>query len=160
FAKLSDQVGPVPADGPGRALLARHYLDSLRSALRRSRTPPAGPSLIGLPQDVAETTWVPLTTLDVPASHADQPELPPDQIDAAVALVAASSLVLIMIDDYLLRHELARPALAGFARGAGALVTQARYRRGAMLFERLQPGEVPGFIGWYDPADPRHQALM
>ncbi|HWF82611.1 MAG TPA: thiamine pyrophosphate-binding protein [Streptosporangiaceae bacterium] len=160
FAKLSDQVGPVPADGPGRALLARHYLDSLRSALRRSRTPPAGPSLIGLPQDVAETTWVPLTTLDVPARHADQPELPTDQIDAAAALVAASSLVLIMIDDYLLRHELARPALVGFAHGAGALVTQARYRRGAMLFERLQPGEVPGFIGWYDPADPRHQALM
>lgn len=163
FAKFSHQVGPLPADRRGKAALARHYLDSLRSALRRSRTPPAGPSLIGLPQDVAEAAWVPLTALDVldvPANQADQPRPSADRLDAAAKLVAGSSRVLILIDDYLLRYELAKPALAGFARRAGAVVAQARYRRGAMLFERLQPGDVPGFVGWYDPADPRHQALM
>jgi acetolactate synthase I/II/III large subunit len=160
FAKFSHQVGPVPADRHGQAMLARHYLDSLRSALRRSRTPPAGPSLIGLPQDVAEAAWVPLTALDLPANQADQLQPSPDRLDAAAKLIAGSSRVLILIDDYLLRYELAKPALAGFARNAGALVAQVRYRRGAMLFERLQPGDAPGFIGWYDPAGPRHQALM
>jgi acetolactate synthase-1/2/3 large subunit len=161
FAKFSDQVGPVPEDGPGAATLAEDYLDSLRSALRRSRTPPAGPSLIGLPQDVAESTWLPLTAFDAPSSQAGLPPQPsPDQLEAAAGLVAVSSRVLILIDDYLLRYELGRPALASFAGSAGALVVQARYRRGAMLFERLRPGDLPGFVGWYDPADPAHQALM
>src|SRR5262249_43303479 len=140
------------------------YIDTIRSALRHARTPPAGPVLIGLPQDVAETTWLPLTALRQPA-HQPSARPPiqapsPEQLNAAAGLLAASERILVLIDDYLLRHDQAKSALAAFTSSTRATVMQARYRRGAMLFERLRTGDVPGFLGWYDPAEPRHRKLM
>lgn len=160
FAKWSQEIGPVPLAAPDRLDHARRYIGWLRSAFARSRTPPAGPSLIGIPQDVAEAAWLPLAALDAPATRVPAPIPSAEDLDAATRMLEGRRQVVIIIDDYLLRYGQAKPALAGFSARAGAVVLQVRYRRGAMLFERLRTEDVPAFAGWYDPQFPAHQALL
>jgi acetolactate synthase-1/2/3 large subunit len=72
-------------------------------------------------------------------------------LDEARRTIAAARRVVVLVDDYLLTQPGATRALAGFADSCDATVFQARYRRGPMLFQRLDPNAVPGFVGWYDP---------
>lgn len=157
FATWSYEAGPVPADRRERTARAARYVEAVRTALRRCRTAPTGPVLVGLPQDVAETPWLPLSTLDTPAAADDRP---PSDLDHARRQLAATRRPVVLVDDYLLRHDGAKQALADFAGRLGAPVLQIRYHRGAMLFERLRTTDVPSFSGWYDPADPVHRELM
>jgi acetolactate synthase-1/2/3 large subunit len=158
FAKWWHEVGPPPAEPAARAELAGDFVAALRAALRQARTRPRGPAIFGLPQDVAELAWAPWHVLA--AAEPRRPGLPRPPLAAAAGLLASGERVAILVDDYLLRYDGARPVLAELAARAGALVLQVRYRRGAMLFERLSAREVPSFLGWYDPLRADHRALL
>lgn len=164
FVKWWHEAGPVPNEEAARAHAATRFVEALRGALDHARRKPYGPVLFGLPQDVAEAKWVPWSTV-----VADEPELDdtdvsqdvsPEQISAAVDLLERSQRALVFVDDYLLKYEGVQEALAGFAAASGSPVLQVRYRRGAMLFERLSAEDVPSFVGWYDPLNPHHRELM
>jgi acetolactate synthase I/II/III large subunit len=161
FAKSWHELAAVPADPDDRRLAVTALASAVQDAVRDARRPPCGPVLLAIPQDVAEAAWVPLAKLPRPASMKPEPVSRDDEtIRTAAALVAAAGRPVVLIDDYALAHDGLRPALATFCERTGAPVLQVRYRRGAMLFERVTAAAVPGFLGWYDPADHRHRALL
>ncbi|GAA2212947.1 hypothetical protein GCM10009850_084090 [Nonomuraea monospora] len=74
FAKSCHEplLPPAPADGtaaahsgaPADGTAAAHALvAAVRQALHESKRSPAGPTLVALPQQLAQTAWVPLTAL-------------------------------------------------------------------------------------------------
>ncbi|MBO4139754.1 DUF4915 domain-containing protein [Micromonospora tulbaghiae] len=162
FAKAAFELGPVPpADAPDeRAAAAAHLVDVLHQADLAIRQAPCGPVLLGVPQDVAESSWVPLERV-LQFRPAD-PHRPVDRdtLREAAARLTGAGRPVVLIDDYALRHEGMRPALAAFSRATGSAVLQVKYRRGPMLFERVDETEVPGFVGWYDPNDQAHRRIM
>lgn len=142
---------------------ADRFVGAVREAIERSWARPYGPSLIGVPQDLAESAWIPERVI-----APTRPPVPPaahdgglvEQARQAAELVIRSERPLVLIDDYYLRYDAAGPVLATFTSLARAPVMQVRYRRGPMLFERLSPHDVPFFLGWWAPESPSHQHLV
>jgi acetolactate synthase I/II/III large subunit len=161
LAKSWHELGAVPKDPDGRRAAVTTLATAVENAVRDAKQPPCGPVLLAIPQDVAEATWVPLYDLPRPASMEPEPIGRDDEaVHSAATLVAVARRPVIVIDDYALTHDGLRPALAAFCERSGAPVFQVKYRRGAMLFERVTAAEVPGFLGWYDPAAPGHRSLL
>ncbi|AGL16373.1 DUF4915 domain-containing protein [Actinoplanes sp. N902-109] len=159
FAKSWFELGQVPDDPAARASAVRYLVEGLQQAVADVRQAPYGPVLFGVPQDVAEAAWVPLTALSA-AAPPEQAPLDAAALNAARELLSGAGRVVVMVDDYALLHPDVRPALRSFSERTGAAVLQVKYRRGPMFFERLRTAEVPNFIGWYNPGDPVHQAVL
>ena len=159
FAKSWYELSAVPEDAAERAGAVERLVEALRRALNDVREAPYGPVLFGVPQDVAEKAWVPLSAL--PDRFPSQ-VVPLDRpaVQQAANLLAAANRPVALVDDYALLHDGMREALAEFSARTGCAVLQVKYRRGPMLFERLRRVDVPNFLGWYDPGDPRHSAMM
>ncbi|MBO3741955.1 DUF4915 domain-containing protein [Actinoplanes flavus] len=161
FAKAAFELEAVPPeDSPAeRAGAVAVLVDALRQADLAVRQAPFGPVLIGVPQDVAESCWVPLEDLPLRAGNASRP-VDRDAVREAAGRLAGAARPVTLVDDYALKHPDVRAALAAFSRATGSAVLQVKYRRGPMIFERVSAAEVPGFVGWYDPNDPNHRAIM
>ncbi|GAA2687624.1 MULTISPECIES: thiamine pyrophosphate-dependent enzyme [Actinosynnema] len=159
FAKSSYELGPVPSDPAERAVYAERFTADLASALDDVRLAPHGPVLFAVPQDVAEAEWVPLDAVP-PAGEPAAPEPEAESLRAAASLVAGAVKPVVLLDDYAFNHRGVRAALAEFCAATGAPVLQVKYKRGPMLFERLDVEDVPSFLGWYDPASAEHRALL
>lgn len=149
----------APATDVTQARQAADFVAALRAGIRRARTPPCGPVLFAVPQDVAESAWIPRRAL-LDGAAETAPYHPVALLDDALTRLARSRRPVLLIDDYLLRYDAAKPALAELADRVAAPVLQVRYRRGAMLFERLHVADVPAFRGWYDPARADHRAVL
>lgn len=135
------------------------YIRTVRDAIVATTNPPHGPILLGIPQDLLSTAFVP-SALVVPAP-AKHPPVPVSDIDAASQLLAAATQPVILVDDYLLQAGPHAERLLGeVATAAGAPVFQIAYRRGPMLFQRAQRELVPTFLGYYEPTQPAHRDLL
>lgn len=158
FAKWSCELGAPHPPGADQAATAIAFMQSLRTAIRVACTRPYGPVIVGLPQDMLETRWIPEQAVmaDTPPETAP----PAPELTRAATLIENSQRTLILLDDYLLKYPEARPALREFAELLGAPVLQVRYWRGPMLFERLSRSDIPSFVGWYDPLAASHRQLM
>ncbi len=155
FAKSACELGAGDEDA---------FMETFAAAAGEVAGPPSGPVLVGLPQDVAEAAWLSCQALDracraldrAPASQrADQ-----DGAARAAAMISAAGRVVVLADDYLLNYPDSGPALAAFCERSGAIVLQVHYRRGPMLFDRIDPREVPAFAGWLDPASGDQRRLL
>ncbi|HET8658827.1 MAG TPA: DUF4915 domain-containing protein [Micromonosporaceae bacterium] len=177
FTKAWYEAPAVPADPAERVAAAEAFVTLLHRAFAQARTLPYGPVLVGIPQDVLEAAWVPLTVLEaasgagsadaataaqvtVARAAAAQATAAPAGIERAVRLLAGARRVAILIDDYALLHEGLRPALARLSDLLRAPVLQVWYRRGPMLFERLNRADVPRFLGWLDPANEAQRKVL
>jgi len=161
FAKWTYDPTPASSDSFGPDLAAE-FVEKLVEAAETACTRPFGPALFGLPQDMAEKAWIPwelmAEQLDC-APHNDRTrELAVDE--RLIDELDAARRPVIIIDDYLLKYEQARPALRKFSDRLGAPVLQLRYTRGQMLFERLSTADVPNFIGWYNPDNAVHASVL
>ena len=154
------QAGPIPADAAERAEQARRFADQLRRALAFAARAPHRPALFGIPQDVAEQAWLPLAALASARYAEPEPAVDRAALESAADQLARAERPLLLVDDYALRFPGIRQALDEASELLGAPVLQVRYRRGPMLFERLQRDEVRNFVGWLDPFDPVHQELL
>ena len=161
FAKSWHELHAVPDDPDGRRTAVTELVRAVSAAIQDARRAPCGPVLVAIPQDAAEAAWVPLADLP-PAEGVATASVRADDdaMRAAAGLLATAQRPVVMIDDYALLHEGFRAALAAFCERTSAPVLQVKYRRGAMLFERISEADVPGFLGWYDPARPAHQAVL
>jgi acetolactate synthase I/II/III large subunit len=154
------QAPAVPDEPAAAAAAAAAFVARLREACRRVQEPPHRPVLFGVPQDVAEQRWVPVTAL------AERPTAPaacrPDGevLTAVAGELAAADRPVLLVDDYALRFDGVRAGLDRVSRALGAPVLQVRYRRGPMLFERLRRQEVAGFVGWLNPYSSSHSELL
>ncbi|MFI1730151.1 thiamine pyrophosphate-binding protein [Streptomyces acidicola] len=160
FADWSWQAPPVPKSPGERRASAERFVDRLRASLAFCTTPPYRPALFGIPQDVAESRWIPLDALlttppATPATDLQQPAL-----EALLSELRQARRPLFLLDDYALHHPGTRPALDRLSTMTGAAVLQVRYRRGPMLFERLRSEEVTNFAGWLNPFSAAHRALL
>jgi acetolactate synthase I/II/III large subunit len=140
--------------------LASIFVSSVAEAIAKACSRPCGPVLIGLPQDVSEREWIPWRVAVRPPSPSGSSLRLPSDMTAGLELLRIARKPVIMIDDYLLKYESARSVLAAFSGKLGAHVFQVRYRRGPMLFERLQPYDMAGFVGWLDPEDLAHKEIL
>jgi acetolactate synthase-1/2/3 large subunit len=159
FAKWWYEAGAVADNPRERSATVDAFVAALRRCLTEVCQPPYGPVLFGIPQDVAETAWIPLAALDS-VTRTEPVWTDPRVLSKAAALVTSSRRTVVFLDDYALAHPGIRPALVDFCAQTGAPVLQVKYRRGPMLFERLSDVDVAGFIGWYDPSDPVHRKVL
>jgi acetolactate synthase-1/2/3 large subunit len=119
-----------------------------------------GPALLGLPQDLAETAFIPAGA-SPPLSSVRVPAVSTARLSRARALIREARRPVVFIDDYLLTDDGTAETLLGtFAQRLGAPVYQVAYRRGPMLFQHATPRRVPTLAGLYDPADPAHTAVL
>lgn len=119
-----------------------------------------GPTLLGLPQDLAETAFIPVNA-PLPARVETAAIASPTDLSRAQALIRSARRPVVLIDDYLLADDgTAEMMLGTFAQRIGAPVYQVAYRRGPMLFQQASPRRVPTLAGPYDPADPVHAAVL
>jgi acetolactate synthase-1/2/3 large subunit len=160
FAEWSWEAPTVPEDGAGRLSAAAEFISKLRSALVSSAAMPARPSIFGIPQDVAEARWVPLSLLRAPYRKPRPHQPSVTAVTSAVEAICDSSRPLFLVDDYALRYVGLREALAVLTELLGAPVVQLRYRRGPMLFERLRQEEVGNFLGWFNQFSAAHRRLF
>jgi acetolactate synthase I/II/III large subunit len=162
FSKWTYEAGPVATSLQDKRIQARAFIEAVRDAVRHARTKPCGPVLVGLPQDVAEAKWIAWSQLASNSSHVLPNASSPWKKDVwgLATLIASHSRPLVLLDDYFLKYDGAQEALAGFVERIGAPVLQLRYRRGPMLFERVNPRKVPSFLGWLNPGDDDHRRLL
>ncbi len=160
FAQWSWEAPAIPGDAPARARAAEEFVRRLRDALGSSARPPTRPSIFGIPQDVAETRWIPSAELARPWCPPAPPVAAASDIGRATELMAGAARPLFLLDDFALAHSDLREALAKLTDLLGAPVLQLRYRRGPMLFERLRVEEVGNFLGWFNPFSEAHRALL
>jgi acetolactate synthase-1/2/3 large subunit len=119
---------------------------------------PYGPVLLGLPQDLLSSRFIPSPLLAEVVQAVPRRGEP--RIDNAVAAIESAERPVILVDDYLLRSPAAEDDLACFATRLGAPVLQVAYRRGPMFFQQVQTTSVPTSLGLYDPGDARHRGLV
>jgi acetolactate synthase I/II/III large subunit len=160
FSGYTWEAPAVPSDAEERQTAAARLVTRLHEAISAATGPPRRPSLFGLPEDVAEQRWVDLHTLAQCGREALTPLIDPAAVAAAAVALSAATRPLVLVDDYALRYAGMRGALDRLARQIGAPVLQLRYRRGPMLFERIQPCEVENFVGWLNQYSPEHDALL
>lgn len=157
---------PVPAedDRGGHQAAASDFVSKFIEALTFSAAVPARPAMFGLPQDVAESRWIPVATVldaaeDLAArSGADRGH--DRTADAALADLRCAEKPVVLLDDYAFRYTGAEEAVDRLSRKIGAPVLQLRYRRGPMLFQRASQRTVGNFVGWYNQFSPRHTDLL
>ena len=165
FTDWSWEAPAVPVDPSLSEQAAAVYVSSLREALASSARPPCRPSMVGIPQDVAEQRWIPLRAL-LPASSASEldssslPSLDLRPVENAVRELIAAQRPVFLVDDYALRYPGFSQALDAVSGAVGGAVVQLRYRRGPMLFERLRTEEVGNFVGWLNQFSPAHRELL
>lgn len=162
FAGWAWEAAPVPEERPARLVAANLLIQKLWDGLQAAARLPCKPVLFGLPQDVAERCWVPRSLVSGPpvSGLASPIEEPVVGIDLAARTLETARRPLFLIDDYALRYNGFRHALDDLSRRVGGAVLQVRYRRGAMLFERLRVVDVQNFLGWFDPSSFADQALL
>jgi acetolactate synthase-1/2/3 large subunit len=159
FARWWKEIGPVPEGLTARSRAGDRLVQAVRTAVLIAKTPPWGPALIGLPQDVCEETWVPRSCLR-PQPPIEVPTTEELCIREVAQRLLDAKRPLILFDDYFLKYRDGRALLDQFANLLAAPVLQSRYRRGPMLFERVSARDVRNFDGPYDPFDVEHQELM
>lgn len=119
-----------------------------------------GPTLLGLPQDLAETAFIPANA-PLSARAETAPTASPTELSRAQALIRAARHPFVLIDDYLLTDDgTAETMLGTFAQRIRAPVYQVAYQRGPMLFQQASLRRIPTLVGPYDPADPVHATVL
>lgn len=161
FTGWSWEAPAVPRDDGARVAAADAFVAAVRTALDRSSRLPAGPSLVGIPQDVADQRWIPAAALAATRNSFEPTPLPAAAtLEQAVAELYGATRPVFLVDDYALRFPAVAPALAELTRLVGAPVFQLRYRRGPMLFERLRHHDLDTFLGWLNQFSPAHSELL
>jgi acetolactate synthase I/II/III large subunit len=138
---------------------SREFLGTVNAAIAALSDRPAGPVLLGVPQDVLSARFVPAADIVAP------PEILREALEPGLAevssVIARAERPLILVDDYVFgAGPGAEEALGNFAACIGAPVLQVAYLRGPMLFQQIRPEKVPGHLGHYDVNDPEHQELI
>jgi acetolactate synthase-1/2/3 large subunit len=160
FAKSTYELGVVQPN-PVHTTGEDAVLQVLTQAITDAITPPWGPVLCGVPQDLSERRFISAERArSLQILGPSRRVIRDEDIQPAVSHVESSRRPVILIDDYFLRYAGSRAALSAFATRIAAPVLQLRYRRGPMLFERIRSEDVPAFVGWLDPFNSEHQTLM
>jgi acetolactate synthase I/II/III large subunit len=133
-------------------------VDLVERSLAALGRAPYGPVLLGVPHDLLRARFVPsrLVAYVEPTAQARADV----DLGAALVLLRAAHRPVVLVDDYLLRCPGAERVLGVLARRLRAPVLQVAYRRGPMLFQRVQEDAVPTFVGLYDPGDPRLREVV
>ncbi|MDD3182299.1 MAG: thiamine pyrophosphate-binding protein [Alphaproteobacteria bacterium] len=133
------------------------FVSIIRKAIAALSDLPAGPVLLGIPQDLLTAEFVRPDTLDIASTVSQAAK---NDISSICDIIRTAKAPLIFVDDYALRNEAVETLLARLSSKIGSPVFQVAYRRGPMLFQRLQRKTVPHFVGQYDPADQSHINLF
>ena len=161
FTKWYYEVKAVPTEAEAQRVAAREFADAIRVAAEKACMRPHGPTMLGIPQDVAEKAWVPFSVIaEAREQGSTASTIDGAQLEHVLDLLLTHEKPLILVDDYFLKYEFGQEMLAAFAARTTAPVLQLRYLRGPMLFERINPSRVPNFVGWFDARDARHRELL
>jgi acetolactate synthase-1/2/3 large subunit len=152
FAKYAADCSTLDGNDPSA------YIKTITEALDAVGELPLGPVLLGVPQDLLSSRFVPLEALTEANPTAPTPPEPP--ITEALALLRRSRRPVVLVDDYLLRSPAGEAALAEFAALVSAPVFQVAYRRGPMLFQQVRPERVATFLGLYDAQNEQHRGIL
>ena len=161
FAKQWHEVGPFGASEPEREHAAASFINSFRDAIAAAVERPFGPVLFGIPQDIAEASWITWHALSSWSAIVTRSTGPTEELVAAAAnIIKSSKNIVVLLDDYLLRYPNVQAEVERLRYLCGCKVLQVRYRRGAMLFEKLQLADDSEAIDWLDPGSNQHRELL
>ena len=160
FVKWCHEVNSIPSDKASLNIAAKNFIEALYNAFSQATIRPYGPTMFGIPQDVAERAWIPWSVLKNTKLVSQNFKVSKEKMILGAKLISESRNVLILVDDFLLKYDNIRPTIAKFSSLSKAPVLQIRYRRGAMLFERLNNKDVAHFVGWFEPRRSEHKDLL
>jgi len=156
-------------DDGNRLRIALHWqaAEEIVEAIETIAQMPTRPAMIGIPQDVAEMSWIPINAVVDVVREFSTPlannhiKMSEDQdLSDAISLIAQAKKPVILIDDYALKYSGIVKAIDIFSKHINAPVLQLRYRRGPMLFERLRYEYVHNFVGWLNQFSKEHRELV
>lgn len=137
------------------------FLKTVTKGIVATEELPIGPVIIGLPQDIMEQKWVPMTeVLKAKIIYPKFKQFSKNKVQGISKIIREKKNPVILIDDYLFKDNDAKEALIRFAASVKAPILQIQYLRGPMLFERLSAEQNPYFAGSYMTDNPLHQELM
>jgi acetolactate synthase-1/2/3 large subunit len=152
FAKCAADCSTLAGDDPSA------YIKIITEALAAVNESPSGPVLLGVPQDLLFSRFVPLEALA--EANPTAPTRPEPPIAEALALLRRAKRPVVLVDDYLFRSPAGEATLAEFAALVSAPVFQVAYRRGPMLFQQVRPERVATFLGPYDARNGQHRRIL
>ena len=151
FVKWWYEISPIPLDKANLNIAAKDFVKALYNAFLQATTFPYGPTLFGIPQDIAEQAWIPWSVLKNVKLIDKSLKVSEEKIRLGAKRISESTNTLILIDDFLLKYDNIRSIIAKFSSLSKAPILQVRYKRGPMLFERLSNKDVSHFVGWLEP---------
>lgn len=156
FAKNYFEVKKIPVNDEESILL----LNKLGDIFSSSRSYPLGPVIIGLPQDFLEKECLPARHILSYQPKSNEISVKRSEIKKAVNQIVKSRRPLILIDDYFFKTHLAKKEIINLTEKYSIPFLQLEYKRGPMLFERMQFKESGLFLGMYNPDDSEIKKLL
>ncbi|KKS98068.1 MAG: acetolactate synthase catalytic subunit, acetolactate synthase I/II/III large subunit [Candidatus Gottesmanbacteria bacterium GW2011_GWA2_43_14] len=137
----------------------QEFILKLGRIISRTKEIPAGPVLLGIPQDVLEKKYIP-ADFNIGNFRSQNIASKNMLINKAVRKIKESKYPVILADDYIFKTENALKALNNLTFSAKIPVFQLFYSRGPMLFEKISVRKCPAFFGYYKLDNPISQKLI
>lgn len=151
-------VANITDDKKTRERKARSFIQQVQMALQKSRELPIGPTLLGIPQNVSEQKWIPLSLLNKYSPKAPRiGTVDTVKLKKALSLIKNKKRIIILVDDFLFKNPRAKKQLAIFARAIQAPIFSVFYGRGPMLFEKPLAKTNRLYLGNYLPNNEIHK---
>lgn len=164
FAKYYDEIDEVVEKNDNTQETERKamvFIQKVTQVITKSRSLPIGPSILGIPQDVAENHWIPSSIIDkYIVDSTEGTDFSKEDMDKAIQLIKNSNNPVIFADDFLYKQPKAKQILMNFAEVVDAPVFQVYYGRGPMLFEQSSSKYNPYYVGNYTPNNEIHKKIM
>ena len=154
FAKYYDEIGEAVNKNDSSSEIKRKaasFIKKIRTVISKSRSLPIGPTIFGIPQDIAENSWIPSSFMQTYSPEKKEINDSLQEADKAMKFINNSRRVVILVDDFLYKHPGAKNKLADLAEALNAPIFQVYYGRGPMLFEKSSSRYNPYFVGDYKP---------
>jgi len=121
---------------------------------------PRGSVILGIPQNILDTRWIPLDALSQIDISDKKDECDDKTIKAILDTINNSCRPVIIVDDFAFRRESAKKIIIDFASKINATLFQLGYRRGPMLFEQIISNQCNTAVGHYLPTNQVHREYL
>lgn len=162
FVKSSHEVRLSPKKNDSfidRNKKIQAFLNILTDALNNACILPYAPTICGIPQDCLELKWIPENFNSLIKNKVIK-NTNTKSMQQAIDIIKKSKNPLILVDDFLFHHPLAKESLLKLSNNLQSPVLQINYRRGPMFFERICSKQNPFFAGPYNAEADLHKKLL
>ncbi len=162
FVKSAHEVRLSPKENDSsvdRGKKIQAFLNILTDALNDACTLPYAPTICGISQDCLELKWIPENFNSLIKNKVIK-NTNTKSIQQTINIIKKSKKSLLLVDDFLFHHPLAKKSLLKLSNNLQSPILQINYQRGPMFFERICSKQNPFFVGPYNTEADLHKKLL